>query len=130
MQKTNGKFPEQLIREWENSDGVNFAIALARETGWLLQVDWWAYSSNDVVENMRSLRVYVATDGDAVYDFNGKKLIQAYNTYVVQPIARKRNYPGNGISSRFYSEEKLWDLPLRVKPSAAEIIKAVQELRK
>jgi hypothetical protein len=129
-QKTKGKFPDQLIREWEKSDGVNFAIALARASGWLLQVDWWAQSQNDTVDEMKSLRVYVATDGDAVYDFNGKKLIQAYNQYVVTPIAQKRKYTGAGISSRFYSEEKLWTLPLRGKPSESAILKAADALRK
>lgn len=129
-QKAKDKFPDELIREWENSDGVNFAIALARVSGWLLQVDWWAQSKDDTVEQMKSLRVYVATDGDAVYDFNGRKLIQAYNHYVITPIAAKRKYTGAGISSRFYSEEKLWKLPLRVKPSEAGIIRAEDALRK
>jgi hypothetical protein len=34
-------FPIQLIEEWEADDCVNFAVALARITGWLLHVDWW-----------------------------------------------------------------------------------------
>ena len=127
--KAKDRFPDELMREWENSDGVNFAIALARASGWLLQVDWWAQSQDDTVEQMKSLRVYVATDGDAVYDFNGRKLIQAYNHYVITPIAAKRKYTGAGISSRFYSEEKLWKLPLRVKPSETGINKAEEALR-
>ncbi|MCR8556914.1 hypothetical protein KXD93_04645 [Mucilaginibacter sp. BJC16-A38] len=128
-QKEKDKFPDELMREWENSDGVNFAIALARASGWLLQVDWSARSQDDPVEQMKSLRVYVATDGEAVYDFNGRKLFQAYNQYVITPIAQKRQYAGAGILSRFYSEEKLWKLPLRVKPSEAGIVRAEEALR-
>ena len=33
-------FPPKLIEEWEADDCVNFAVALARLTGWLLHVDW------------------------------------------------------------------------------------------
>lgn len=32
-------FPPKLIEEWEADDCVNFAVALARLTGWLLHVD-------------------------------------------------------------------------------------------
>ena len=78
-QKNKDNFPDELLREWENSDGVNFAIALARASGWLLYVDWWTQNQGDPVDKMKSLRVYVGTDGDAIYDFNGRKIIQAYN---------------------------------------------------
>lgn len=124
------QFPPQLMREWENGDGVDFAIALARATGWLLYVDWFAQSQDDAVEQMQSVRVYVGTDGDAIYDFNGKKRIQAYNQYVIQPILIKRNLiKGAGVSSRYYSEEKLLTLPLRKRPSADCIRRAEEALK-
>ena len=129
-QKTNDRFPDELIREWENSDGVNFAIALARTSGWLLHVDWWTQYQGDPVEKMKSLRVYVGTDGDAIYDFHGKKRIQAYNQYTIQPILAKRKIMGGGVASRYYSEEKLWELPLRVKPSLSGIERAEDALRR
>jgi hypothetical protein len=37
---------------------------------------------------------------------------------------------GGGVASRYYSEEKLWQLPLRVRPSEAGIAKAEEALRK
>lgn len=129
-QKANDKFPDELLREWESTDGVNFAVALARVSGWLLHVDWWTPEHGAPIEQMRSLRVYVGTDGDAIYDFNGKKRIQAYNQYTIQPILQKRKYTGGGVASRYYSEEKLWQLPLRIRPSEAGIAKAEEALRK
>jgi len=128
--KEKNRFPDELIREWENSDGVNFAIALARASGWLLQVDWWAQSKKGSEDWMESLRVYVATDGDAVYDFNGRKLFQAYHNYIILPISAKRKQIGGGILTRFYSEDRLYELPLRIKPTTAGIAKAEDALKK
>lgn len=54
--KKTTQFPEYILRDWETSDGVNFAIALRRITGWLLHVDWWSPTNDkEVVENMKSL---------------------------------------------------------------------------
>ncbi|WP_138765819.1 hypothetical protein [Pedobacter xixiisoli] len=122
------EFPETLLKSWELSDGVNFAIALSRITGWLLHVDWWCISENDPIEQMKSLRVYVGVDNDTVYDFRGKKRAQAFAHYVITPIAQKR-VTGKGIVlTRFYSEETLMTLPLRVKPSETEIAKAKEAI--
>ncbi|MDR7212209.1 hypothetical protein [Flavobacterium piscis] len=64
-------FDKGLIVEWENNNGVNFAIALARITGWLLHVDWFGKTQDDLPENMKSLRAYVGTDANLAIDFNG-----------------------------------------------------------
>ena len=62
-------FPDYILRDWEASDGVNFAVALARITGWLLHVDWWTPTDNkEAVENMKSLRVYVGNNSNHIYD--------------------------------------------------------------
>jgi len=130
-QKDKNKFPEYLMKDWENTDGVNFAIALARITGWLLHVDWWTPSEDAPVEDMRSVRVYVGTDGDAIYDFNGKKKIQAYIKYVIEPIAVKRATQNKGsVLTRFYSEADLRKLPLRVKANYANIKAAEDVIRR
>ncbi|WP_429376226.1 hypothetical protein [Mucilaginibacter sp. UYCu711] len=129
-QKAKDKFPDELMREWENSGGVNFAVALARATGWLLHVDWWTPSQGAPLEQMKALRVYIGTDGDAIYDHNGKKRIQAYNQYVIQPILHKLKISGGGVATRYYSEEKFWQLPLRIKPSETGIARAEKALSK
>lgn len=109
-------FPDVLIKQWENNDGVDFAIALARLTGWMLQVDWLAGSENEELENMIPVRVYVETNRDVVFDFTGKKSIMAFNKYVITPLAMKRIKKGvQNISTRCYTEEALRELPLRVR---------------
>jgi hypothetical protein len=54
-------FAPKLIEEWEAEDCVNFAVALARITGWLLHVDWLTPSDEeDIPESeLKPLRVYV-----------------------------------------------------------------------
>jgi len=122
------QFPEYILRDWEANDGVNFAVALARITGWLLHVDWWSPTDNkEVVENMRSLRVYVGTNSNQIYDLKGKYTIATFTNNIIMPIAKKRgeNY-GTGVT-RYYSEDKLFTLPLRVKPDESRI-RAAQEI--
>lgn len=111
-------FPEILLKQWENNDGVDFAIALARLTGWMLQVDWLAAGEHDEIENMIPVRVYVETNRDVVFDFTGKKSIMAFNKYVIMPIAMKRIKNGvQNIATRCYTEDALRELPLRVRSS-------------
>ncbi|MFX5756819.1 hypothetical protein ABTE27_22990, partial [Acinetobacter baumannii] len=43
--KQRTAFTPRAIGEWEANDCVNFAVALARLTGWLLHVDWWSVSA-------------------------------------------------------------------------------------
>ncbi|WGQ08957.1 hypothetical protein QG516_20810 [Pedobacter gandavensis] len=124
-------FTDSLVKDWDKEDGVNFAIALARISGWLIHVDWLEPFEGAPVELMKSLRVYVGTDVDYVFDFNGKKGVEAYNQYVVTPIAVKRaGLLGSRIITRFYSEEKLWELPLRTRPDEARVLKAMEIIRR
>ncbi|UIR57873.1 hypothetical protein LZQ00_08640 [Sphingobacterium sp. SRCM116780] len=124
-------FLDFFLKEWEKEDGVNFAIALARVSGWLIHVDWWTPYNDAPLELRKSLRVYVGTDNDDIFDFIGKKKIQSFNQNVILPIAAKRggSFSG-GIQTTFYSEEQVWKLPLRVMPSEEKILKAVSIILK
>ena len=122
------QFPDYILRDWEASDGVNFAIALSRVTGWLLHVDWWTPTNNkEVVENMKSLRVYVGNNSNQIYDLKGRQTIATFSNNIIGPIAQKRGGNCGGVATRYYSENKLFSLPLRVKPDESRIKKA-QEL--
>lgn len=125
--KVSKEFPEYIIQNWEASDGVNFAIALARITGWILQVDWWSPSDNEeIVDNMKPLRVYVCNNSNQIYDIKGKQTITTFIDRIIMPLAQKRGSCYGGIVSRFYSERELFNLPLRIKPNEAKI----QEVQK
>lgn len=116
------QFPDYILRDWEASDGVNFAVALARITGWLLHVDWWTPTDNkEIVENMKSLRVYVGNNFNHVYDLKGKQTIATFTNNIIRPISQKRGANYGGIATRYYSEEKLFTLPLRVRPDEGRI---------
>lgn len=126
--KKTTQFPDYILRNWEASDGVNFAIALSRITGWLLHVDWWTPTDNEeVVENMKSLRVYVGNNSNQIYDLKGKQTIATFSNNIIRPIAQKRGANYGGVATRYYSETKLFGLQLRVKPDENRI-KAAQEL--
>jgi len=123
--KAKNAFHWDLVKSWENTDGVNFAIALARLTGWLLHVDWWGANNTLNESEMIPLRVYVGTDRDIVYDITGKRRLEGFCQHIILPIAAKRvGKRLGGVVTRFYSEDKLFTLPLRVKPNEQEIIKA------
>ncbi len=123
-------FPHDLVKSWEDSDTVNFAIALARITGWLLQVDWWTTSEEDDPDaDVISLRVYVADDQQGVFDLRGKQKITSFHNNVILPIAKKRGIGKGGVRTRFYSEKKLLTLPLRVKPDLGKVEIAERAIR-
>ncbi|MEJ2880379.1 hypothetical protein [Pedobacter sp. GR22-6] len=118
-------FPESLKQHWENNDGVDFAIALARLTGWMLQVDWLTGHEHAEIKDMIPVRVYVETNRDIVFDFMGKKSVMAYNQHIIRKIAMKRvKGDKQHIATRCYTEEALRELPLRVRASEHGIEKA------
>ncbi|WP_443944279.1 hypothetical protein ACJVDH_15320 [Pedobacter sp. AW1-32] len=127
MNKINNpaSFPSARVVHWEKSDGVNFAIALARITGWMLQVDWLTGEQEATEKDMIPVRVYVETNQDVVFDFTGKKGIFAFNKYIIQPVAGGRVRAGKTyISTRCYQEEDLLLMPLRVQADEQEIERA------
>lgn len=126
-------FALHLIDEWEADDCVNFAVALARLTGWLLHVDWWSVSTShqeDIpLDQLRPLRVYVADNRDGIFDVRGVRRIVDFNERVIVPIARSLGTGAGGVYTRFYSEERLAGLPLRSWPDEAKIAKAEAAIR-
>ena len=122
-------FAESDLKHWEKSDGVNFAVALSRITGWMLQVDWLSPQENSPEKDLKPLRVYVETNGNTVFDFTGKRSVAAFNKYVILPIGSKRTKTGRDhIATRCYDEAGLKDLPLREQPSEYEIQRAKEKI--
>lgn len=131
--KQRAAFSPAQIQQWEDTDCVNFAVALARMTGWLLHVDWWSTSTihrEDMpVDQLRPLRVYVADNHDRVFDVRGIKTIMEFNESVIRRKAQQA-YPGNGcVYTRYYAEDRLSSLPLRVQPDPLLIALAADAIR-
>ena len=129
--KQRENFAIQLVEEWEADDCVNFAVALARLTGWLLHVDWWSTNpAEDTSENeMKPLRVYVADNRDGIFDVRGvKTLVDFYQGTVVR-LAKIRGTGYGGVRTRFYHEAMLATLPLRSFPDENKIIRAIEAIK-
>ncbi|WP_342051333.1 MULTISPECIES: hypothetical protein [unclassified Cupriavidus] len=133
--KQQDAFARNLIEEWESRDCVDFAVALARRTGWLLHVDWWSTSSqrpsDDCEEtNFRPLRVYVADNADLIFDPRGVMSIFDFAERIVRRQARDRGFNNGGVLTRFYAEERFAELPLRYQPDEKGVTKALAEIER
>jgi hypothetical protein len=118
-------FAVPLIDEWEADDCVNFAIALARKTGWLLHVDWWSSRQEDITEaEMIPLRVYVADNHEGIFDVRGVKTLADFTSSTITRLANQRGSGFGGVLTRYYSETKLLHLPLRCTPDETKIAMA------
>lgn len=126
-------FAQKLIDEWEADDCVNFAVALARLTGWLLHVDWWSTSATrreDVSEDeLKPLRVYVADNRDGIFDVRGVKTIVDFHHSTIVKLAKKIATSQGAIRTRFYSEAKLSTLPLRSALDEIKIAHAMEAIK-
>lgn len=131
--KQRTAFAPELIAEWEGDDCVNFAVALARLTGWLLHVDWWstslAHDEEISINGLRPLRVYVADNSDLIFDVRGVRSIADYNHQVLFNVIRKFHLGDGGVYTRFYDEPKLVSLPLRSQPNEEKIRLATTAIR-
>lgn len=132
LKQRSGFAPEQ-VDEWENEDCVDFAVALARLTGWLLHVDWWTTSYQKSPETkedgFKPIRVYVGDDKNSIFDPRGVMSIAEYNERITKRQIRLREFHGTGgVLTRFYSEEKLSKLPLRFQPNEARVQHAIAEI--
>lgn len=129
--KQRAAFAPQLIDEWEAEGCVNFAVALARLTGWLLHVDWWTPSMNQMedipIDRLKPLRVYVADNHDLIFDVRGVKSLFDFNEGTLAPLARK--FGNGGVRTRFYDETKLSSLPLGNQPDEAKIARAMEAIK-
>ncbi|MBB3951478.1 hypothetical protein [Aureimonas jatrophae] len=122
-------FTDADVRRWEADDCVNFAIALARRTEWLLHVDWLTPNGRKEREagdeaEMVPLRVYVGDDSSTVFDARGITSIWEFSPKTVARLAKERSQPTwrqPGVTTRTYAEDRLWSLPLRRAPDIAEI---------
>lgn len=131
--KQRAAFAPQLIEEWEAGDCVNFAVALARLTGWLLHVDWWSTSHERAEDpfphQLKPLRVYVADNHDRIFDVRGVRSIDEFNQRIVVNLARKIGSGRGGVLTRYYDEAKLSSLPLRIQPEEVKIASAIDEIQ-
>ena len=131
--KQRAAFAPQLIEEWEAGDCVNFAVGLARLTGWLLHVDWWSTSTKHKedmpLDQLKPLRLYVADNYDRIFDVRGGKSIHEFNERILVKLIRKNGFGNGGVYTRFYDEKKLSSLPLRIQPNEAMIARAMEEIR-
>lgn len=129
--KQRAAFRPELIEAWEAEDCVNFSVALARLTGWLLHVDWWApstdHSAEISIDQLKPLRVYVADNHDLIFDVRGVRSINKFNEGVIAPRARK--FGTGGVRTRFYEERALSSLPLRSRPDDAKIAQATEAIK-
>ena len=114
-----GTFPDALITKWELVDCANFAIALARASGWMLQVDWLTDNPKKAngeprPENeMTRLRVYVEDDQGTIYDARGIKSIREFNDSTIKRLVNSRKNPSLrnlGVTTRAYDEFGLRDV--------------------
>lgn len=126
-------FAPELIEEWEADGCVNFAVALARLTGWLLHVDWWSrspnYPENISEDQLEPLRVYVADNRDGIFDVRGVKSIVDFNQSTIGKLARKVATGTGGVLTRFYSEAQLMTLPLRTRADEVKVALAMEAIK-
>lgn len=123
-------FSKDVIRSWDDSDGVNYAVAFSRLTGWLLHVDWLRYSDKEENENnMKSLRVYVGDSGNNIYDAQGRRRVAPFVNSIIKPLMKKRGGAKVGLLNRYYTEERLFELPLRIKPDSTRIESAIKLMK-
>jgi hypothetical protein len=129
--KQRAAYRPELIDAWEAEDCVNFAVALARLTGWLLHVDWWEPSTEQSAaipdDQLKPLRVYVADNHDLIFDVRGVKSIVDFNVGTIAPLARR--YGTGGVRTRFYDEAALSSLPLRSLPDEGKIAAATEAIK-
>lgn len=128
--KQRAAFAPALVDEWESEDGVNFAVALARVTGWLLHVDWWVPSldpdNNVALEDCKPLRVYVADNGSRIFDVRGNRSLGDFIHRTIRPMAVRHGM--GGVRTRYYAERALATLPLRCAPDPAKINSAIKAI--
>lgn len=131
--KQRQAFARHLIEEWEADDCVNFAIALARLTGWLLHVDWWSTSTErreDIpLDQLKPLRIYVADNHDQIFDVRGVRSIREFNECILTKLVRGNGFGKGSVYTRFYNEANLSSLPLRSQPNETKVAHAVEAIR-
>lgn len=134
--KKANAFPEEMISKWEGRDCVDFAVALARLTGWLLHVDWLAESRGGQrvkgdERTMIPLRVYVGDDCQQIFDIRGVKSIYEFSQSISKGLAKQRTpiaFRQCGVATRTYDESDLGQIPLRFQPDEGLVKEALDAI--
>lgn len=124
-------FTLKQIEDWEADDCVNFAVALARLTGWLLHVDWWSPGVGEDISDaeLKPLRVYVADNREGIFDVRGVKTLAAFHQSTTVKLVKKIATGFGGVRTRYYAEDKLLTLPLRSPPDEKKIALAIEVIK-
>lgn len=124
--KQSALFTSDVIAEWESEECVNFAVALARTTKWLLHVDWWVPSidpnNNIPFEMCKPLRVYVADNQYDVFDVRGIRKVFSFHLRTIRQLAER--YGRGSVRTCYYSETRLATAPLLNGPDELKIERA------
>lgn len=124
--KQSALFTSDVVTEWESEECVNFAVALARTTKWLLHVDWWVPSldpSNNIpFEMCKPLRVYVADNQYDVFDVRGIRKLFSFHLRTIRQLAHR--YGRGSVRTCYYSETRLASAPLLNRPDELKIDRA------
>jgi hypothetical protein len=128
--KQRTAFAPDLVSEWESDLCVNFAVALARLSGWILHVDWWTPSADRneevAIDRMRPLRAYVGDNHDRIFDVRGVRSLEDFMHKTVRPLAERF---GNGaVRTRFYEEEALCALPIGLHLNEDKVVRAIDAI--
>ena len=133
--KRSMAFSPTQIGEWKLDHCVNFAVALARLTGWLIHVDWLSDDPTPdderPVAKMTPLRVYVGNDSEKVFDVYGIKTFYDFNQHTIRPLAIERKALDLTMRRRhrILWRRKLATLPLRSAPDDAKVLNAMAVIR-
>lgn len=136
-EKNRDGFSPALIAEWEAEDCINFAVALARISGWVLHVDWLVKGQppydNLTNTDLLPIRVYVQDNRDGIFDVRGVKTPVEFSEKVIfkrlKAMLPSLNFNG-GVLTRFYTEAQMFTLPLRSFPCESKINLAIAAIQK
>ncbi|WP_217591119.1 hypothetical protein [Burkholderia sp. GbtcB21] len=130
--KRSQGFAQQQIEEWESRDCVDFAVGLARVSGWLLHVDWWTTSQQShegTEDGFKPIRVYVGDNKDLIFDPRGVMSLFDYRDRILVRQLRERGLStSGGVLTRFYDEARFASLPVRYQPDEEKIRLAISEI--
>ncbi len=126
-------FSPQLISDWEKDICINFAIALARITKWILHIDWLTNDISPSATLIESkaipLRVYVGDNSDNIFDVRGIKTIEPFTNGTIKKLAILNPTYKGAVRTQFYEEEKISSLPLKSPPDEVKILVAINEIK-
>lgn len=130
----NASFSRVDIEQWERSKCLNFAVGLARKTGWLLHIDWAVNHRDFEKATLRvPVRAHVGSDRNVVFDPRGVFSVEEHAEKIVRPLVEGVLPPGSsgeyGVETRTYDDRDFTKLnSLGVYPDEAEIVAAQRKI--